>query len=105
MSFLSAGGHPVFEEGHLEKREVEGGNSLEKAGLLYCCEDPWGLGGIEEGEGVGAHEAQRGHRRGRVRTLEIDQEVDAMTVAEEVWFWDKSLVKAREERVVGGGSS
>lgn len=28
-SFLSVEGHPVGEEGHLEKREVEGGNSLE----------------------------------------------------------------------------
>lgn len=94
-----------MEEGDLEKREVEGGNSLEKAGLLYYCEGPWGLGGIEEGEGVGAHEAQMGHRRGCVRALKVDQEVDAGTAVEEVWFWDKSLAKVREGWAVGGGSS
>lgn len=63
--------------------------------------------------GVGAHEAQRGRRRGCVRTgglvkprrLMTDQEVVARTVEEEVWFWDKSLVKARVEWEVGGGPS
>lgn len=69
---------------------------------------------MEAGDGVRAHEAQRGHRRGcvtrvgpvKLRPLMMHQETDARTVAEEVWFWDKSLVKAREERVVVvGGSS
>lgn len=96
-----------MEEGHLEKREVEGGNSLERAGPFYSREDPWGLGGMEERGGVRAHGEQWGHHIGCVRTgglvkpgpLMTDQEVDARTVAEEVWFWDKSLVKAREEWV------
>lgn len=35
LSFISVGGHPVVEEGHPEMREVEGGNSLGKAGFLY----------------------------------------------------------------------
>lgn len=78
---------------------MEGGNSLEKAGLLYLGEGPWGLDGIEEGDGVRAHGTWRDHRRGCVRTgglekmrpLTMDQEADARTVEAEVWFWDRSL--------------
>lgn len=112
LSFLSVAGRSVVEELHLEQREVEDGNSLEMAGLLYSHEGPLGLGGMEECGGVGARVAQRGHHTGCVRTgglvklrpLMMDQEADARTAAEEVWFSDKSLVKAREEQVEGGPS-
>lgn len=78
---------------------MEDGNSLEMVGLLYSHEGPLGLGGMEECGGVGAHVALQGHHMGCVRTgglvklgaLMMDQEVDARTVVEEVWFWDKSL--------------
>lgn len=114
LAIFSVGGRLVVEGGHLEKREVEDGNSLEMVGLLCCCEGPWGLGGMVERGEVKAHETKQGHHRGRVRTgghvnlqpLMTDQEVDAKTVVEEVWFWDKSLEKAREEWVlVAGGPS
>ncbi len=60
---------------------------------------------MEERGGVGAHEAQRERRTGCVTTgglvklgsLMMDQEVDARTVAEEVWFWDKSLKGETED--------
>lgn len=65
---VSVGGHQVAEEGHLEKREAEDVNFLEKAGLLCPCECLWGLGGMGERGGEGAREGQRGHRRDCVKT-------------------------------------
>lgn len=66
-----------------------------------------------EGRGVRAHEAQGGCRRGgvmtgglvKLRALMMDKEVDVGRVKEEVWFWDKSLVKAGVEQEVGGAPS
>lgn len=86
---------------------MEGENSLEMAGVLYSRESPWGLGGMEGRGGVGAHGARWGCRRGCVRTeglvktdcLMTDREVDARRVAEEVWFWDKSLKGETEDNV------
>lgn len=78
---------------------MEGGSSLEWAELPYSREGPWGLGGMEERGGEGAHEAQQERRTGHVMLgpLMTDQEVDARTVAEEVWFWDKSLKGETED--------
>lgn len=112
LSFFSVGGHLVLDEGHLEQREVEDGNFLEMAALLYFPKGPWSLGGMGERGGVEAHEAQLGHHRGCVWTgnlvklgpLMKDQEADARRVAEVVWFWDKSLVKVKELLVAGGPS-
>lgn len=68
---------------------------------------------MEARGGVRAHEASQGCHKGCVRkvgpvkmgALVTDQKADARTAVEEVWFWDKSLVKAKEELVeVGSGS-
>lgn len=93
VSFLSVGGRLVVEEGHLEQREVEDGNSSEMAGLLlYPREGPWALGGMEDRGEVAARAAKWGHHRACVRTRGLveleppmtDQEVDARTAVEEV---------------------
>lgn len=103
QSLLNVGGHSVVEEGDLGLIEVEGGHSLEKEEPVWARGGPWGLGGMEDG-GVGAHEAHREHRKGCAKTGGLEylgpptagREADARRAAEEVWFWDKSLVKARE---------
>lgn len=106
LSFVNVGSHSAGEEGALEQREVEGGNSLGWAGRLEY-EGPWGLRGTDEDGAVGAHDPQKGYCRGCVRVgvlvmarlLVMDQGAGARTAVEEVWFWDKNLVKAGEVQV------
>lgn len=100
-----------MEEGDLGQLKVEGESSLEWGGPLWSRGGPWDLGGMEE-DGEGAHETNRDHRKGCVRTGDLDYpgplmtdlEVDVRKAAAVVWFWDKNLVKAGAAQVeVGRG--
>lgn len=79
---------------HLELKEEEDENSLRTKESPWPWAGPCGPNREEACGGARVLETNQEHRRDRVRTGEPEtyqEEIDAKTAAEEVWFWGKNL--------------